>query len=59
MAPDGLVDAIARSGDAFLTATVHEGRPAVRAAFSNWRTRHEDVDRLLPVVAGLVRQAPD
>jgi glutamate/tyrosine decarboxylase-like PLP-dependent enzyme len=41
-----LVNAIADSGEAFLTPTVHRGRPALRAAFSNWRTAEADADRV-------------
>ncbi|WP_281289329.1 hypothetical protein [Nocardia ninae] len=28
-----------------MTPTVYEGQPALRAAFSNWRTTDADVDR--------------
>ncbi|WP_410050197.1 hypothetical protein [Actinomadura sp. CNU-125] len=41
------------SGEAFLTPTVHEGVPALRAAFSNWRTGEADVHR----VAAALREA--
>ncbi|HEY3711335.1 MAG TPA: pyridoxal-dependent decarboxylase [Amycolatopsis sp.] len=40
------LDAVTRSGEAFLTPTVYQGLPAVRAAFSNWRTTAADVDRV-------------
>nr|BFE81932.1 hypothetical protein GCM10020093_045330 [Planobispora longispora] len=50
-----LVTAITESGEAFLTPTVYDGVPALRAAFSNWRTTEADVER----VAGLLgRLAP-
>nr|WP_206441976.1 pyridoxal-dependent decarboxylase [Streptomyces boncukensis] len=48
-----LARAVADSGEAYLTPTVHAGVPALRAAFSNWRTREEDVER----VAAALRQA--
>ncbi len=44
---DAVVQAVAESGDAFLTPTVYAGQPAFRAAFSNWRTSEADVDRVL------------
>ncbi|MET8851968.1 pyridoxal-dependent decarboxylase [Amycolatopsis sp. NPDC004625] len=43
---DALVRAIAEDGTTFLTPTVYDGRPALRAAFSNWRTTAADVDRI-------------
>lgn len=43
------------AGEAFLTPTVHEGVPALRAAFSNWRTGEADVHR---VAAALREAAP-
>ncbi|MFJ9850629.1 pyridoxal phosphate-dependent decarboxylase family protein [Streptomyces sp. NPDC101150] len=39
-----LADALAP--EAFLTPTVYAGQPALRAAFSNWRTTDGDVERL-------------
>ncbi|BCJ40965.1 aspartate aminotransferase family protein [Actinoplanes ianthinogenes] len=39
--------AVARSGEAFLTPTVYQGVPALRAAFSNWRTTEDDADRVI------------
>ena len=33
-------------GETFLTPTVLDGVPALRAAFSNWRTTEADVDRV-------------
>ncbi|BBH68087.1 aspartate aminotransferase family protein [Actinoplanes sp. OR16] len=41
------VRSIADAGDAFLTPTVYRGEPALRAAFSNWRTTPADVDRVV------------
>jgi glutamate/tyrosine decarboxylase-like PLP-dependent enzyme len=43
---DALVRAIAEDGTTFLTPTVYDGRPALRAAFSNWRTTPSDVERV-------------
>lgn len=48
-----LTDAIIDSGDAFLTPTVYEGTPALRAAFSNWRTTEADVDKVAATLAAL------
>ncbi|WIM94273.1 pyridoxal-dependent decarboxylase [Actinoplanes oblitus] len=45
-APEVLA-AVARSGEAFLTPTVHQGVPALRAAFANWRTGEADADRVV------------
>jgi glutamate/tyrosine decarboxylase-like PLP-dependent enzyme len=42
-----LAQAIAASGETFLTPTVYAGQPALRAAFSNWRTSPADADRVL------------
>ncbi len=44
---DRLLDALRRDGRALLTPTFFQGRPAVRAAFSNWSTRDDDVDRVV------------
>jgi glutamate/tyrosine decarboxylase-like PLP-dependent enzyme len=41
---------IASSGETFLTPTVYNGQPALRAAFSNWRTTEADVDRILRAI---------
>ncbi|MCS7478176.1 pyridoxal phosphate-dependent decarboxylase family protein [Umezawaea endophytica] len=38
--------AITESGETFLTPTVYQGVPALRAAFSNWRTTPADVERV-------------
>ncbi len=46
-----LAQAVAASGEAFLTPTVYGGVPALRAAFSNWRTSEADVERVLAAVA--------
>ncbi|MEK2474140.1 pyridoxal phosphate-dependent decarboxylase family protein [Streptomyces noursei] len=51
-----LADALAT--EVFLTPTVHAGRPALRAAFSNWRTTAEDVQRIVTALERAVRNLP-
>lgn len=46
-----LTEAVTRSGEAFLTPTVYAGVPALRAAFSNWRTTAADADRVADALA--------
>lgn len=48
---DALAQAVAASGETFLTPTVYDGTPALRAAFSNWRTSETDTDRVLAAIA--------
>jgi glutamate/tyrosine decarboxylase-like PLP-dependent enzyme len=43
---DQVAQAVTDSGEAFLTTTVYDGVPALRAAFSSWRTTEDDVDRV-------------
>ncbi|XSG73133.1 pyridoxal phosphate-dependent decarboxylase family protein [Herpetosiphon llansteffanensis] len=38
------LDAVRATGAVFMTATVYAGQPAIRAAFSNWRTTTADVE---------------
>ncbi len=45
-----VLKAVVASGETFLTPTVYNGVPALRAAFSNWRTRAADVDRVIAVL---------
>ncbi|WP_157248314.1 pyridoxal phosphate-dependent decarboxylase family protein [Nonomuraea typhae] len=47
---DEVARAITASGEAFLTTTVYDGVPALRAAFSNWRTTEADVERVAAVL---------
>ncbi|MFJ3305387.1 pyridoxal phosphate-dependent decarboxylase family protein [Streptomyces sp. NPDC086549] len=48
---DALARAVAASGQAFMTPTVYDGVPGLRAAFSNWRTTEADTRRVLDVLA--------
>ncbi len=43
---DQVARAVTESGEAFVTTTLHDGVPALRAAFSSWRTTRADVDRV-------------
>lgn len=45
-----LAHAVAASGEAFVTPTFYAGTHALRAAFSNWRTTDEDLDRVFDAV---------
>ncbi len=38
------LDQLSRDGRVFMTPTNYQGSPAIRAAFSNWRTVGQDVD---------------
>jgi glutamate/tyrosine decarboxylase-like PLP-dependent enzyme len=49
--PQQVADRVARSGETFLTPTELDGTPALRAAFSNWRTTERDVDRMFRAIA--------
>lgn len=42
-----LVRALRDAGEVFMTPSVYEGSWCLRAAFSNWRTTHEDVERVM------------
>ncbi|WP_146907548.1 pyridoxal phosphate-dependent decarboxylase family protein [Arenimonas daejeonensis] len=55
-ARDALLQAINASGVTFMTPTVLHGRPAIRAAFSNWSTTDADVDRILAMIESLPRR---
>ncbi|MBB2913284.1 glutamate/tyrosine decarboxylase-like PLP-dependent enzyme [Streptosporangium becharense] len=53
-----VVRAVTDSGEAFLTPTVYAGMPALRAAFSNWRTTEADVDRVAKALEAAVPPRP-
>ncbi|MEV4246257.1 pyridoxal-dependent decarboxylase [Streptosporangium canum] len=53
-----LTSAITESGEAFLTQTVYDGVPALRAAFSNWRTTEADVERVAKTLERSALQDP-
>ncbi|HWS33506.1 MAG TPA: pyridoxal-dependent decarboxylase [Actinoplanes sp.] len=50
-----LAQRIADSGEAFLTPTVYQGEPALRAAFSNWRTTTADADLVADLITEILR----
>jgi hypothetical protein len=43
---DAVARVVAEGGETFVTPTVLDGVPGLRAAFSNWRTTDADVDRI-------------
>ncbi|HLX02490.1 MAG TPA: aspartate aminotransferase family protein, partial [Trinickia sp.] len=43
--------AVRDRGDVFVTSTVYAGTWALRAAFSNWRTNENDVERIAASLA--------
>ncbi|MFE1290012.1 pyridoxal phosphate-dependent decarboxylase family protein [Streptomyces sp. NPDC058751] len=45
-----LADAVAASGEAFVTPTCYDGTHGLRAAFSNWRTSEADTDRVFAAI---------
>ncbi|WP_328401904.1 pyridoxal phosphate-dependent decarboxylase family protein [Nocardia sp. NBC_00403] len=53
-----LAEAIAASGKAFVTPTVYDGQPGLRAAVSNWRTTDSDIDRVCDAITAAARRLP-
>jgi glutamate/tyrosine decarboxylase-like PLP-dependent enzyme len=47
---DEICRTIAADGETFVTPTIHNGQPGLRAAFSNWRTTDTDVDRVFAAI---------
>lgn len=43
--------AIAATGEAFVTPSVYDGQPVLRAAFSNWRTTDADDERVFAAIS--------
>ena len=48
--PARVIQAIVDTGEAFVTPTIYLGTPAIRVAFSNWRTTDADADRVSAVI---------
>ncbi|MFD0823219.1 hypothetical protein ACFQ0D_34000, partial [Micromonospora zhanjiangensis] len=55
--PAAVVRAVAESGETFLTPTVYAGTPALRVAFSNWRTDEADDDRIFEALRAALAKA--
>lgn len=53
-----LLERLQLGGEAFLTSTELRGRFVLRACIVNYRSRREDVDRLLVAIRALARQVP-
>jgi len=54
-----LLSRIERSGEAFLSNAVVNGRFALRACIVNFRTSEADIEALLPLLSRLGREAYD
>lgn len=50
-ARDEFLRRLAQSGETFLTPTLFEGRPAARAAFSNWSIEESDFEKIRAALA--------
>jgi hypothetical protein len=46
--------AVQASGEAWMSGTVWDGRPAIRISVSNWQTSDDDVERTLAAFRELV-----
>jgi glutamate/tyrosine decarboxylase-like PLP-dependent enzyme len=44
---EAVLAAVQKSGEAWMSGTVWEGRPAIRISVSNWQTSEDDVERTL------------
>ncbi|WP_069159599.1 pyridoxal phosphate-dependent decarboxylase family protein [Nocardia altamirensis] len=55
---DAMVAAVADGGETFITPPVYAGVPALRAAFSNWRTTDSDVDRAAKAIIAAANEIP-
>jgi len=53
-ARDQILDRLLEDGRTYMTPTVFEGRPAMRAAFSNWMTGDEDLEIISSALAAAV-----
>jgi aromatic-L-amino-acid decarboxylase len=53
-----LLEALRRSGRAFLSSTRLEGRVALRMCFVNWRTTAADVDEVVQLLGTLAAGLP-
>lgn len=54
----GFLTRLHATGEVFMTPTVYQGRPAIRAAFSNWRTGAADVERVIRALVQTAAQHP-
>jgi glutamate/tyrosine decarboxylase-like PLP-dependent enzyme len=52
-----IADAVAASGETFVSPTLLHGVPGLRAAFSNWRTTDADVPRMFDAIAAACARA--
>jgi glutamate/tyrosine decarboxylase-like PLP-dependent enzyme len=46
-----VLDAVQRSGEAWMSGSVWDGRQAIRISVSNWQTTEEDIDRTVAAFA--------
>jgi hypothetical protein len=54
-ARDRVLDRVVRDGRVFLSPTSLFGRPAIRAALSNWRTEEGDIEVALAAIRDALR----